>query len=99
VIIWDPNFCFTCGAEQPARPQPPATLITAEGLEGLGFTVCNDTCYLALPSGELEMFYLKSLKGWRVEFECGYIGVAPDLEWVASMIKLLRAANGEGNDD
>ena len=66
-----------------------STPITAEGLRGLGMDVRKLGACIRIGSVTVEV---STLPNWptRVYIE----NDAPDLEWVAAMIGLLRRANG-----
>lgn len=83
------------------------TPITPEGLRGLGFEWAEGKSWplyrLAIGTGRMTMFDCTGLgEGWHVWMTSrpnhmgNNIGTAPDLEWVESMIGLLKRANGEG---
>ena len=96
-----PNAQFTqdcdhCHGTGEVEDHRASTAITPDGLRGLGFDVCDGVFFLPLGGDELETFYHKAIDGWRVELACSRLGTAPDLEWVAAMIGLLKRANGEG---
>lgn len=71
-----------------------STPITPDGLRGLGMRPLSVSEWVVGLPNRRQVYLRQVDTGWRMNMSLLHIGTAPDLEWVETMIGLLRRANG-----